>query len=446
MKVILAVGNEHLENYIASIDGIEVVDKLQTGQKILSSVKTNEVSLIFIYHKIPKFENKLEIIRKISKVQNLRVIYLYGSDDIERKYYIDYLISNGVYDYAVGELGVEIINNLIFHKKSRDDVKHEILEEENKLLKKDKIKSSDEKIEPSVKVKQETITEIIYQPYTLKQKVITTTGVNGAGKTSFSINMAIGLAKGLKESVDTNILLADFSFKKPDISYQLDLTDDERNLNELIAKIKAKELSNLDFEKNLITPFKDLPNLKILNGMVEMNSEYTKLNNEDLTYLLNTMKNINDIIIIDTDGNMENEFTQFAYANANMNMYVMEFNLAQLEHTKRSMLSLKDNKNINFDIRKYFLIINKYFESKELEISDFADCLEIENVFKINANIPLFTESINQSKPIMISENEEGEIARNSIMSICESIHPIKVNVKVKKGILSSIKSKFKKK
>ena len=48
--------------------------------------------------------------------------------NIDRKNFINYIIGRGIYDYHIGTmLNVDIVNSLLFNKKSREDVKYDIL-------------------------------------------------------------------------------------------------------------------------------------------------------------------------------------------------------------------------------------------------------------------------------------------------------------------------------
>ncbi|KKH69701.1 hypothetical protein, partial [Methanosarcina mazei] len=183
--------------------------------------KNENPDLILISHTLPGKEDIKNVITKLTSkdFNNLRIVYLYGEDDSERKQFIDFLISRGVYDYQIGDLTPEALDTLLFKPKSREDVKSDII---------DSFKGTDESLQEDVSSKKEKLnikTQTIYRPLTLKQKVISFIGPNGSGKTTTAINIGLTFAEGLKE---TSIILIDFDFKKPDIAYHLDIVDSDR--------------------------------------------------------------------------------------------------------------------------------------------------------------------------------------------------------------------------
>lgn len=436
MRVILAVNHEQLEDYISSLNEIDVINILRNRKAILSECKESQADLIVISHTLPGAENIRDILTKLTSKNypNLRIVYLYGEDDNDRKDFVNFLISRGVYDYFIGDLEPETVNQLLFEPKNRDDVKHDIVDTPiiNNPIDKEQV------------IKEAPKTVTVYKPFTLKQKVISFFGPHGAGKTSIAINTALTFAEGLKDSIDTNIILVDLDFKKPDIAYHLDIVDSDRCMDALIPKLKAKTLDVNSLEQYLTIPFKNYPKFKILTGCLDYSKRYKSLEIDELIHLLNTIKNSYDIILLDTDGDIDNFWTQFAYNNSNLNMLVTELNIGMLENIKKQMLKLENDKEIIHDIRKTFLVVNKYFIAKELDTEDIGSCLELEVKAKIPGDIATFTDAINKVRPIALDEKQETEKFRRAFTQICSEIHPI--TIEEKQSFFKSFLQKFMKK
>lgn len=442
MKLLLAVNNDDLESYINSIQEINVCGSVKTGRNLLEECKKEQPDVVMIYHDLPQSDMQDIIIKLTSKNYNLRIVYLYGEDDKERAEFINFLISRGVYDYCVGDLTVPIVEQLLFHPKSREDIKKDIIDKATPVF----VVEGDAAVETNSNANKKDVRIIekektIYKPFTLKQKVISFIGPNGSGKTSLAINTALGLAEGLKETVDTNIIILDWDFNKPDIAYHLDTVDSERCFDAMIPKIKSRELQTVDLVNYLTIPFKHLPNLKLLTGTLDYSDNYRNLDQDDYVFLLNTIKNNYDIILFDTDGIIDNPWTRFAYNNSHIQMLVMELNIAMIEHQKKLALKMLNNKEINYDPQKYYIVANKYFQAKELDIRDILSCLDMEKnlCFKVSADVRLFTDSINKIVPVLLDTDEKSLPIRKSINDICSKIHPINVEIKTKRRLFSNL-------
>lgn len=135
MKVILAINHESLENYISQLHDINIVQVLRTKKYIINECIEKKPDLLIIANTLPGQEDFKEIINKISSTKQLdiRIIYLYGEDDDKRKVFVNYLISRGIYDYWVGDIYANIINDLIFKPRSRNDVKKDIIVNDKSL-------------------------------------------------------------------------------------------------------------------------------------------------------------------------------------------------------------------------------------------------------------------------------------------------------------------------
>lgn len=130
MKILLGINLEPLEVYIKKLDTVDVCGIVRNKKSLLEKALQYEPEVIMVSQALAGDENMIEVMTQLTSKNfpSSRIIYLYGEDDSERKEFINFIITRGIYDYFVGdELKPEIINALLFNPKSRDDVKKDII-------------------------------------------------------------------------------------------------------------------------------------------------------------------------------------------------------------------------------------------------------------------------------------------------------------------------------
>lgn len=211
MNLILAVNDENLENYIIeNFKDIVVIDIVRLKRDLVQKVIEKKPDLLLVSAALPGEENISEILLKLTSknISDLRISYLYGADDNNRKNFINFLVSRGVYDYYIGsELTPDVIRKLFYFPRKREDVKEDILtapvivtspgtEIEAKpsiQFIKDYINdlSDEEKKEIGLLKEEKIIEEVIYQDKIIGTVVIGVAGASsGIGSTFTAINIA----------------------------------------------------------------------------------------------------------------------------------------------------------------------------------------------------------------------------------------------------------------
>src|SRR5471030_1172387 len=138
MNVLLAVNEKTIEKYVSSsLKDCSVIKTLRNNKSLLKDALELNPHILIISSCLPGKENISDIILKLRVQQShTRIIYLYGSDDSVRKKFTNFLIENQVYDYHVGTVTEEVLNDLINFPKTKDDVLIEILsvDEEKEII------------------------------------------------------------------------------------------------------------------------------------------------------------------------------------------------------------------------------------------------------------------------------------------------------------------------
>ena len=136
MKVVIAVNFEELESYISNIEEIEKSEIVRHKKNLIKACDELKPDVVFISNTLSGEEDIRQIINKLTgkEYTGIRIIYLYGEDDRERKKFINYLISRGIYDYHIGiEITPGDIQRLLFNPRTREQIKHDIIDDNESI-------------------------------------------------------------------------------------------------------------------------------------------------------------------------------------------------------------------------------------------------------------------------------------------------------------------------
>lgn len=158
MKVVIAVNYEELESYISNIEEIEKSEIVRHKKNLIKACDELKPDVVFISNTLSGEEDIRQIINKLTgkEYTGIRIIYLYGEDDRERKKFINYLISRGIYDYHIGiEITPGDIQRLLFNPRTREQIKHDIIDDNESIENTENIEVMKEEKEIRGKVEQE---------------------------------------------------------------------------------------------------------------------------------------------------------------------------------------------------------------------------------------------------------------------------------------------------
>lgn len=382
MNVLLAINHESLEKFIECQDNIIVVKKLVSKKNLITECEDSKPDVVVISHGLPGDADMDEVLTKLSlsKIFNGRIVYLYGEDDNNRRQFINSLIIKGIYDYYVGDLDVDIIHDLLFKPKTRNEVKKDIIENELKIKNENNSMNKDKVIE--------NVTEKIIEKTV--EKIVGTVTIAVAGTIS-----RIG-------TTHTALSIAEFL----------------KNYNYKVAML---EYHNSDHFRCILSSYEDVQEL---NNSYLFDNLYFYPYNEELS-VLNTLQENFNYIVLDMGKYAECDISEFKRSNIKIIVSgVKDWEIKDLE------LILKNND------KEYLKNINYYFnytddENFERMKSNMID----EEVGQLNC----FQSQLNANPFLINKENIKcfKELLKGILPIVSNSS-----NIK-NSGIFSSFKSKF---
>lgn len=361
MKVIIAVNHEDIEKYVTNLD-IEVTHILRNKKEILDSCKGG-ADLILISKELPGEEDIKDILLKLTskEYKNLRIAYIYGTEDTHKKEFINFLIMRGIYDYHINsELNQEDLDKLIFIPKSREDVREDI---NNKLV---SVAGSDVEVVVQEKI-IEKIVEIEGEKPDSFKKLILTVWDNE----EFGCELAYMAAKlsGLE------VLLVDADLLSPKADLILNVNRQPENIKtEGLFADSGLNIIMDTIEKNVFSPTffteacvnrKELKNLHILTGNYSIEN-YEYYSKDSYKTFLEKCYHSFDLIIVLVNRSMYDLFTLISLDKSDYNLVAI----------KPDLITIRDfNSHIQFLHEKQHIGKNKFkfigFETIEgLEIKD----------------------------------------------------------------------------
>ena len=254
-----------------------------------------------------------------------------------------------------------------------------------------------------------------------KNRVLTVfSNKGGIGKTAIAVNLAVELAKITKEKVallDLNLQLGDVSAfldVKPtfDISYVLN--------------------SNIEKDEDFILKtFEKYKNLELYILAEPAFAETAKdIKPKQISMLLNSLRKIFSYIIIDMSSAID-EKSATILDNSDLILFPTIINIPAIRNCQRCMDWFE---RMGYNENKTKILINRYVENDEINITDFETALGREVYWKIPNNYFTIMSAINKGVPV--SEiNEDSNITcslRDLAIKISDSIIEQNITERVK--------------
>lgn len=337
-------------SFLKDIEGIEVINSIET---ITCDIDKDVDLIIFDISSKDSFET-LKIIQKL-KNDNKNLSFIATSYEINSKL-ISETLNEGVNEFLL------------------------------KPLIKDVLEASIEKIKKSKNNNQ------IQKANT----ICIFSNKSCVGKTSLAVNSAYEIAKKTNE----NVCLLDLNFNNEDISTFLDI-DENFKTEYILSNI---ENAPKDAVLSMIPKYKD-SSLYVMSLQKNITPDI-KYNNQTISMIINSLKNIFNWIIIDTQSPLD-EKTTTIFHNSDMIILIGLMNMAGIRNCQKC-LELFDNMGYKSD--KIKLVINRYIENSEITLDDVEKTLK-EVFYKIPNNYLTLVDAINIGKPVG-ETNPNSNIAR----------------------------------
>lgn len=298
---------------------------------------------------------------------------------------ISYAIKQGIHDFIADIYGMEFnpasVRELIVNPKTRNEVKQCIIDDfdcENN-------EEHHDVIEKHINVIQ-------------RQRVFSVMGNKGSGITELAINLAYSIAKKYNND---SIVILDLDIKKADIALKLQTDKNKNSLHTLIDSLKSNTLNNKVMTDHLYQPDSEY-GVYLLNGFINI-QEFTEIEPQHIHRLISICRNMFDVVIINTSGNMNNLIVRECYYLSSHIFVSLASNLPDLKYYKRTMLA-NEVSGIKIDFSKTSAVFSKYYPLKSFDPGDLAKGVGFDSFYTIRY-IPQYNDYINDGN-IAVLQND----------------------------------------
>lgn len=444
--IIAATGIPDIDEAFGSIKGYDVLTVIDSRQILARMAPLTPADIIVVSERLKGEENLFEtILQAAGHSGKPRVVFLAGSldaKDRQRQLLLGMLVSAGIYDiYHEDSLNIEVLKYLLDNSKTREEMKYLLHSVEDTSCRGGQITMQTEKAkEPVSKINNKLVVCSSIKP--------------GTGKSFTGINLALALAKyGVAEdSRPVKVALVEADLQNLSIGTLLGLEDEKRNLKTAIntAKLVVEELSGKENAadpslaaevretiKSCFIPYPKLSNLHVLSGSNLTISEVARIRPEDYKYIIETVYNFYDYIIVDSNSSLHHTTTRVMLEMATKAFYILDLDFNNIKNNGRYFRDLETLGIIN----KVKWILNKGVAGADITAGDVEKWLGI----KLFAVIPKLDDitminSTFRAEPIIFNNAAETAEARRQILKIAGYIHPVREAENLARtGIISRI-------
>ncbi|MGM9993242.1 MAG: CpaE family protein [Candidatus Avigastranaerophilus sp.] len=215
-------------------------------------------------------------------------------------------------------------------------------------------------------------------------KIIAVTSLEkNCGKTFSAINIASELAYVVKDRV----LLMDFNENLNNVTFSLNI-DQKHDTHYYIDNITEENAGKILLE---VYKYKDLP-LYIMSSCMYKAQRNKILTADNFQNFLDIVKRYFRYIVIDVNNDIEIT-TKAIFGNTDMIFYLITPNIAANSRNKSHI-------DVNFDKKKFRIILNKYRDKDESRIGEIENILGREIFYKIPINLSVTMGAGSQGKTI----------------------------------------------
>lgn len=412
-KVITAIGNENLNRKLNEEKNLEIIgEDIQYKEGILEFLeKEKNIDFLFLSELLPGQIDIRELIEKIKIINPYIQIILFLEK--ENKELENYLYAKGIYFiFYNNQINyfeiIKLINNEEenLNKKLKielDELKKILLEKENKNNKKinifNKIKNNEKIKNKSEKnINKNNLLNINFNNSknnnlnNKNKEIICVTGTSGVGKSIFSIN----LAKSFMENKN-KILIIDFDIFNNSLHTILGI---KKYPEKIKNKIKNNNLLDEIKIEDLIIKINN--KLDLISGINLLFDSKYKISSIKIKNILEKLKQIYEIIIIDTSSECFFDYTKEIIKNSNVNIFITEANLLEIKKAK-NLLNIYIN-DWNIPQNNFNILFNKYNENS-------IDISILKNIFSGFSILGKL--DINSKYNLLINKNNINSLEKN---------------------------------
>ncbi len=410
-KIITAIGNEILNRKLNEEKNLEIIgEDIQYKEGILEFLeKEKNIDFLILSELLPGQIDIKELIEKIKIINPYIQIILFLEK--ENKELENYLYAKGIYFiFYNNQINyfeiIKLINNEEenLNKKLKielDELKKILLEKKNnkkinifnKIKNNEKIKNKSEK-----NINKNNLLNINFNNSrnnnlnNKNKEIICVTGTSGVGKSIFSIN----LAKSFMENKN-KILIIDFDILNNSLHTILGI---KKYPEKIKNKIKNNNLLDEIKIEDLIIKINN--KLDLISGINLLFDSKYKISSIKIKNILEKLKQIYEIIIIDTSSECFFDYTKEIIKNSNVNIFITEANLLEIKKAK-NLLNIYIN-DWNIPQNNFNILFNKYNKNS-------IDISILKNIFSGFSILGKL--DINSKYNLLINKNNINSLEKN---------------------------------
>lgn len=419
-KLLTSTNMPKLNIFLGEHEEIKVLEPdIEYQEELFNKLAIHEPDVLLITDTLSGPFSKYELAEEILKLnKDMKIIWiLKDPDDMT---YIKFLKEKGL-RHNFSAFDTDVNNDLLPAILFKDPGKVEV----QKIV--EEVAVSEEKQEQAY-----TSLDKIY----VKKEVIAVAspGGGGIGKTTYSTNLAVLAAKKYPES---KFVIVDYNDEKSDVAKVLNLPEEHKGLEGLIKAIKEEEFHTNNILKSLEPYDTSIPNLFILSGIKTL-IESDTYNLSHYRYIIDTLKNEFDMVIIDT-GAFKTNSTYAAIEKATKVIFMVRDSETSISSLKDKLDFYRKNLNISID-NKIEILMNMtigYEQLNEIGVEGIFNKKPIANI-AYNPEIAFCTEKY---KPFVLVNNKKLKNEVKAIEKTLDSIFKFKY-LEENKGLLGKIKDK----
>lgn len=447
-KILVASGNQQVDDSIYRFDGFTVVASTEYKNEIITLCEEHQPDVLLLGEGLSGHESSIQIMMQLVKdFPNLRIVYLAGHVDLRDEHKVNslgILVMAGIYDVVhERNISIQLLQNLLNNPKTEEQMSYLA-----KRVKDSQGKSKrDSLIEFEIPEEENTQEEDVYNNLFVVSSI-----KPGTGKSFLSTNIATAIAGfGVNTSTGKRprVALIEADLQNLSVGTLLQIEDDKKHLKSVIDKVntiinesgtltasmKETEKAN-EHIRACFKPYYRAKNLEALVGSQLTFTEIENVKPYHYVYLIDAIIEHYDVVIVDTNSSLTHVTTFPLLHMAKHCYYVLNLDFNNVRNNVRYK-DILDEMGIGHKV-KYVLnedITQDMDDSgnsgQNIEDLIFtADHLD-DSEFKLEARIPslpktVFLNRLYEGTPVVLDDKKYTVKARYELMKVANQIWPIK--------------------
>lgn len=348
-KIITAIGNPILNDALKKEEEFELTkNDIQYQEGILEYLeKEKNINYLILSELLPGNLEIKQLIEKIKLINSeIKIILILEKQNQELE---NYLFAKGIFHiFYHNQVEIkEIIYLIKNNKNENEEIKKELKELKKMFLENENKKQNEYYFSKNKKEKLKINAEKNNKKE-IKNEIICATGPSGVGKSIFTINLANSFI-----NYKNKILIIDFDILNNSLHTILGLKKYPEKIknkiknNNLLQEIKIEDLIMKINKK-----------IDLISGINLLFDSKYKISSMKIKNIFAKLKENYDVIIVDTSSECFFDYTKEIMKLSNLNIFITEANLVEIEKSKKLLNMYINEWNINKN--NFNILFNKY--------------------------------------------------------------------------------------